>query len=185
MAFYLTQEELYFFDFESSTWSRMQHDFTEPIGSRYFTLSIEDYILTLGGVTNTTLNRVLVFSREETVKYTKLNPMITCRADLFALFHNNCIFAIGGYNEESMQPLNTVEIYNFSTAKWRPLRPMQYSRHKAAACAVSDVLYVIGGVSSSTIEKLDIFTEQWSLLDLKMPIALSSMGVIILPTQNV
>ena len=63
---------------------------------------------------------------------------------------NGYIYVAGGY--DGVSALSSVECYDPLSNTWRVVPPMQRARSAAAAVALSDRIYVIGGHDGSQIE---------------------------------
>lgn len=92
------------------------------------------------------------------------------------------IYVAGGRNQRGFT-LNTLEVYNLKTAKWRVLEPMPTGRSGHAVAAVGGCLYVFGGEvnrqsGAGIFAQLEVYSAasgRWSRLP-DMPIPRHRMG---------
>ncbi|KAF4734169.1 kelch-like [Perkinsus olseni] len=87
----------------------------------------------------------------------------------------NCIFACGGgtvrRGDRCYYSVSTVEVYDAYSKKWCGVSPMHEMRVDAAAMAVGDFLYVVGGYVSGPLgsrncsEVYDPWNNRWEILD--------------------
>ncbi len=115
------------------------------------------------------------------------------RSSFGAVFHNEKIYIAGGhqgpehtYPEESF--LRQVEVYDLKTKTWQSLAPMNTPKHGFQMVAYKEYLYVFGGFAYSanhlpawksldTIERYNIRTNTWEVLDQKLPRRRSSNAI--------
>lgn len=72
-------------------------------------------------------------------------PMPASHSSTAAVFFNNCIIVIGGYNFHTGAPISSVEILRLPSMKWYNAEPLPNSRAKAKATLIGSTLYVMGG----------------------------------------
>ncbi|XP_054161307.1 kelch-like protein 20 [Oppia nitens] len=87
------------------------------------------------------------------------------RHGLALVAHNGFIYAIGGYNGNS---LNTMERYDTKTQQWQPMANMQNTRHFFGSASFMDKIYVCGGYGNSdgkSCETYDTKTNQWTQIE--------------------
>lgn len=77
--------------------------------------------------------------------------MINARYAHVTIFHENCIYAIGGrqYGPDQNGLLSACQKFDFGIRKWKAIASLQYPR---AACGVVSYLshiYVFGGYSGA------------------------------------
>lgn len=174
MVYHFESSEIWRFNFQNESWDKLNIEVSDDFGCRFCLIGSGESVIIIGGVSTATLNRVLQL-RNSTIK--RLTPMLSNRADLCAVAVSENIYAIGGYNEESDQALNTVEVYNLNKNKWTSLHQMIYPRVNSAAAVNGLFIYVFGGVGVSAVEKFDIVQEEWSLCELSMPMSISASGI--------
>jgi hypothetical protein len=91
--------------------------------------------------------------------------MPTERAGLCVVVVDGLLYAIGGGNKDKGgKKLKTVEIYDHSQKTWTNGIPMNKARQNASAVVSGELIYVIGGDSSRTIEKFNVRTKQWTFV---------------------
>ena len=120
--------------------------------------------------------------------WTTKAPMPTRRADLAAAVVNNIIYAIGGFTtfpdllNPQVIPVN--EAYDPSTDTWTTKAPMPTPRAAFAAAVVNNIIYTIGGDSTSTNflstnEAYDPSTDTWTT-KAPMPTGRSALAAAVL-----
>ena len=66
------------------------------------------------------------------------------------IVYKNKLFVFGGYDEDH-KPLNSVEMFSPEDHKFVMMTPMRIARYSFACCRVGKLVYVIGGMSPSSI----------------------------------
>ncbi|CAF1588213.1 unnamed protein product [Rotaria sp. Silwood1] len=93
------------------------------------------------------------------------------RIGLAVCTHSRLLYAIGGF--DGHRRLVDVESYNPDTNIWKHEQPLRVGRSGAAAAALDECIYVVGGYASDNMEgpmQLDVveryntITEQWSFV---------------------
>ena len=73
---------------------------------------------------------------------------------------------------------------------WRGIANLNIARSSASGSVMGDHLYVFGGANDSSIERFNIkssmvkIVEQFELLEVKLPLAASEIGIIPLTDQE-
>src|ERR1700722_19618649 len=97
--------------------------------------------------------------------------MHIARMGLAVCTHSRLLFAIGGF--DGHRRLADVESYNPDTNTWTPERPLIIGRSGAAAVALAESIYVVGGYASDSVqgpmqldavERYCMLTQQWTLV---------------------
>jgi hypothetical protein len=97
-------------------------------------------------------------------------PMLTPRRAHTAVYHAECLYALGGYNGSSC--LSACERYVCAETRWEALPPLP-----VAGCGMSGVvmersLYSLGGYAGQaldSVQKLSLETLTWEILELRLP----------------
>lgn len=105
----------------------------------------------------------------ESDSWIEVASMHTPRIGLAVCTHSRLLYAIGGY--DGHRRLADVESYDPDTNQWLRKPPLLVGRSGAAATALAECIYVVGGYASDHIEgpmQLDVveryntLTQQWS-----------------------
>lgn len=75
-----------------------------------------------------------------------LDRMKFARSFLTSVTYDGKIYAIGG-QDNKMNQLNTVEVYDINSNTWTLIEPMTTARSEASACALNGKIFVVGGHS--------------------------------------
>jgi len=86
----------------------------------------------------------------DTNKWTILQNLNTMRNGHALVVCNDCLFAIGGYVNQS---LKSVEKLSDLQGKWENAQSMNIARNRLAAVCLNDTIYAIGGGSKGIDEK--------------------------------
>jgi N-acetylneuraminic acid mutarotase len=97
------------------------------------------------------------------------------------------IFAIGGFADQDLkEPLKSVQRYDPVANKWQGVAPLNQRRGNfgAAAFGAGRYILVVGGVDVSssgrrklrTSEVYDVETDEWHVLDKKLPVARANLA---------
>jgi len=84
---------------------------------------------------------------------------------------NNCVFMIGGYYDDSDQPVDTMYRWQDGEKEWVPCAPMLYARNLHTVVATSEYIYVIGGIgfegneTFSSVERYNPVDDAWELME--------------------
>ncbi|XP_037893604.1 kelch-like protein 17 [Glossina fuscipes] len=73
---------------------------------------------------------------------------------------HNRIYTLGGYNGGA---LNTAEYYDPVSKRWIYVAPMNNSRYGFGSCTYNDLVYVVGGYCTCTVESYHSATNTWYL----------------------
>ncbi|KAL9890444.1 kelch-like protein 28 [Glossina fuscipes fuscipes] len=73
---------------------------------------------------------------------------------------HNGIYSVGGFNRGA---LNTAECYDSVCKRWIYVAPMNNTRHGFGICTHNDLIYVVGGYCTSTVESYHSATNKWYL----------------------
>lgn len=88
------------------------------------------------------------------------------------------LYVCGGTND--VQPvLNYVECYNPISGRWEDARPMREPRARGTAAVLgSECLYVVGGGSMNSVERLNLRTGEWQAAPKTLQSRLGAAGAI-------
>src|SRR5580704_19145740 len=87
--------------------------------------------------------------------WSELAPMPTARYGLGAGVVNGILYAVGGFDENSVT--GTVEAYDPSTHSWVTKAPMPTARWDLGVGVVSGILYAVGGYNNGYLHKLEAY----------------------------
>jgi hypothetical protein len=105
------------------------------------------------------------------------------KSETNTMFQKTCVYAFGGIGKDK-QALKTVEQFNVKANVWRGIANLNIARSSASGSVMGDHLYVFGGTNESTIERFNLkssmvkIVEQFELLDVKLPLSASEIGII-------
>lgn len=94
------------------------------------------------------------------------------------------VMVLGGYNMEDQEMLSSCYLYVTRTDSWKELAKMNIPKCAFAAsiCSQGKYVYTFGGYDShqrlNDIEKYNIATNSWEILNLKLPKYLSNCASI-------
>jgi len=97
-------------------------------------------------------------------------PMPTSRdgLSLVAVPSSNTLYAVGGWNAQSMNPSNANEAYNAATKTWTKAAAIPTARFGAGSALVNGSIYIMGGstnrVMYSVVEAYNVAAGAWSTL---------------------
>jgi hypothetical protein len=134
-----------------------------------------------GGVKNDdTASKTVVKIDLSTFEASDHRPMRTARHSHSAVYHDHYLYTLGGENEG--QTLDKCERYATAANRWEAIPPLPKAASSANAIGLEDSLYVLGGEYSrgtgwggreggvlSTIQKLNLASLTWELLELRLP----------------
>uniref|UniRef100_A0A1A9ZCF1 BTB domain-containing protein n=1 Tax=Glossina pallidipes TaxID=7398 RepID=A0A1A9ZCF1_GLOPL len=123
---------------------------------------IKHYVLFVGGErigSWETLSRCEIYNISSN-KVIPTSKMKTPRCEIRAATLNGRVFTAGG-TIPSHQYSKTAECYNASTQKWTDIASMNDSHSSYGICAHNDLIYVIGGRNTSTVECYNPTRDQW------------------------
>jgi N-acetylneuraminic acid mutarotase len=95
-------------------------------------------------------------------------PMPTSRDGLalVAVPSTNTLYAIGGWNAQSMNPSNANEAYSAATKTWTKGAPLPTPRFGAGSALVNGAIYIMGGstnkVMYAVVEAYNVAAGTWS-----------------------
>lgn len=95
--------------------------------------------------------------------------MSTGRSLLTLVVAHDYIYAIGGIVNDTV--LSSVERYDPATDFWTAVEPMSIARSAAAAAALNDHIFVMGGATkintcdTATVERFDRKTGSWTMVN--------------------
>lgn len=107
----------------------------------------------------------------ENEQWTEVASMHTPRIGPAVCTHSRLLYAIGGY--DGHRRLADVESYNSDINCWKREKPLLFGRSGAAAAALNECIYVVGGYASDSVEgpmqldsveRYDTLTQQWSFV---------------------
>jgi len=143
-------------------------------------------------------NKVFAISKEATVEKKPMTVprskvcLTVCevRSEQNAFFNKTFAFAIGGMSKDN-KTLKTVEQFNVKANVWRSLADLNVARSCASAGVLGDYLYVFGGAELETsIERFNLkasmtrVVEKFDLLEIRLPIGASEIGIVPLPNNQ-
>lgn len=110
----------------------------------------------------------------------KKNSMLSPRSFMSCVVIGNIIIAIGGYDYNEKNQLDSIEVYDIDKDIWADniFQNLKVARSQATSLVYNNItVFVIGGYNKSlgtlnTIEKLTLNNKKTELLDLKIPIPL-------------
>jgi serine/threonine protein kinase/N-acetylneuraminic acid mutarotase len=136
--------------FDGKSWTQA----ADPPTPREHLAAVSDgvYVYTVGGRFLSSDENSSAFERFDpgSGNWEKLANMPTRRGSYGAAFIDGRIVAVGG--EEPTRVLDTVEMYDIASGKWRSLAAINIPVHGAAVAAVGSTVYVIGGADRPTHE---------------------------------
>ena len=135
--------------------------------------TIDHSIYALGGSCGQTIfSSVERYSvHDESDSWIEVASMHIPRIGLAVCTHSRLLYAIGGF--DGHRRLADVESYNPDTNIWKREKPLLVGRSGAAAVALAECIYVIGGYASDSIEgamqldiveRYDTLVQQWSFV---------------------
>ena len=135
--------------------------------------TIDSFIYAIGGSCGQQLYSSVERYSPKTDKdgWIEVTPMGTARIGLAVCTHSRLLYAIGGF--DGQKRLTEVESYNPDTNTWRNEKSLIFGRSGAAATALAQFIFVVGGYASdkvsgptqlNSVERYDTTTEQWSLI---------------------
>lgn len=169
--------QLRIYDPFADTWTNGPNSPGVPSSEGYFGATADDgsgtlNVYIIGGRAGTVLSQNLKFN-PITNTWAVRAPMPTARAGAGITVLNNLIYVIGGRNGTapfSGSPLSANEVYDPVANTWASLAPLPTPRSGAAAVAINEKIYVIGGwrlvggvpVLQNIVEVFDPSTNTWS-----------------------
>lgn len=73
------------------------------------------------------------------------------------VFHKNMVFAVGG--QDSMQILDSVEVFHTRKDYWEELEPISKPRAYAHGCTIGDMIYVFSSIEENNALVSDVSFE--------------------------
>uniref|UniRef100_A0A1B0FHJ1 Kelch-like protein diablo n=1 Tax=Glossina morsitans morsitans TaxID=37546 RepID=A0A1B0FHJ1_GLOMM len=95
-------------------------------------------------------------------KLVTLSNMAQARHENSAISLNGVIYSIGGRCPDGRE-LTTAECYYPLNKRWNHIAPMTVGRRNFGICAYHQELYVVGGTSTTVVEKYKPARNQWEL----------------------
>jgi len=141
----------------------------------------EHKILITGGWENGSTDSCFLYDTIENT-FETIGSLNTGRHAHVVVNEGNTAYAIGGLDTNN-KILNTIEVLNETTQKWKLLETtLLIPRYFHQAVVHKNSIYIIGGKDGSdeqtdTIEKFDLLTERIDFLNVKLKIARSSPAV--------
>ncbi|XP_077295669.1 kelch-like protein 35 [Arctopsyche grandis] len=164
----ITSGKIEIYDADGDKWST-HHDLDNKT-TNFGAVVLNNKLITMGGkIDNKTTNKVSCFNLV-TKKTTELQAMQQERRFFAATVIDDRVFIFGGWNNEneiinSVERLNTMEIYDTQQDKWAAAPPMKENRTSFAAVAMGDHIYAIGGFDGlsvhKSVERFDIKSQAW------------------------
>ncbi|KAI9579394.1 hypothetical protein GQX74_004866, partial [Glossina fuscipes] len=71
---------------------------------------------------------------------------------------NGAVYSVGGYESK-----RTAECYDPVTKRWNYIASMNYGRRNCGICTHNDLIYVVAGLSASSVENYNAATDLWHL----------------------
>ena len=112
------------------------------------------------------------------------------RSDQNSFFNKTYVYAFGGVGKHK-QALKSVEQFNLKANVWRSLADMNVARSSSAGAILGEYLYVFGGSElEMSIERYNLkasmvkVVEKFELLDIKLPLGVSEIGIVPLPSSQ-
>ncbi len=112
------------------------------------------------------------------------------RSEQNCFFNKTYVYAFGGVGKDK-KALKSVEQFNVKANVWRSLADMNIARSSSAGAILGDYLYVFGGSELEiTIERYNLkasmvrVVEKFEMLDIKLPLGASEIGVVPLPCSQ-
>lgn len=112
------------------------------------------------------------------------------RSEQNSFFAKTYVYAFGGVGKDR-KAVKTVEQFNVKANVWRSLADMNVARSSSAGAILGDYLYVFGGSElEMSIERFNLkasmvrVVEKFELLEIKLPLGASEIGVVPLPCPN-
>ena len=94
-------------------------------------------------------------------KCKKLPSLSEARGHICLVYHRDILYALGGDNEK---PMRNAECLKMNSKKWMRLSKMNAARNFCSGVGYYDSIFVIGGLNTDTIERLDVITNSWVIL---------------------
>ncbi len=160
---HLSTDETYEFNYYSSA-------ITLPNGTIF---------LTGGGVSNLVCQISFGGGRKNIPTITPKEPMLQARKEHASVYLQNCVYVLGGYNGIKNGFLSSCEKYDLIGEKWIPICNMEVPKCAFGATTMGNrYIFTIGGYDGSIrlniVERYDVQTDKWTLLNVKMKQPLSN-----------
>jgi hypothetical protein len=99
-------------------------------------------------------------------------PMHTGRRDHASVYHSQYLYVLGGYSQSWY--LRKCERYSCAQSQWEVLPPLPVAGSGMSAVEVENSLYALGGgitrgMALDTVQKLNLDSLTWKLMQLKLP----------------
>jgi len=138
--------------------------------SRHCSLKVDNFVYCLGGSVDGPLNPTNKVYRmdlnEMNLQWIEITPMKVERCDFAATVFDRNIIVAGGWKNDSS--LDSVELYDIQTKKWKKL-PSMFNKGNVDALVIAErILFAIGGQSGydSFVERFDEEDGIWECVPL-------------------
>lgn len=112
-----------------------------------------------------------------TRQVTSLPPMSVPRSEHSAQYVNGSIYVFGGRGADKAG-LFSAEKFGISTRRWTALRPSPYFVCWTTACVHNDFIILPGGFGTDLVQLFSLTTEQYSLLNYRLPATAPTFSLI-------
>lgn len=196
ICYFGEKNKILIYDINADEWDMTQLSFGETYEFNYYssaaTLPNGSIILT-GGESSNAVCQVYLTSyrahKHPSVKIVQREPMNHPRKEHVSLYLSNSVYVLGGYNGKSNNFLNLCERYDLETGHWHPISSMIVPKCAFAATTLNNrYIFAVGGYNGTirlnSIEKYDIKTDKWTMLDIKMKQSLSNSACFAYSEQS-
>lgn len=186
ICFFGAKNKILIYNIENDEWDMTQLPFDEKYEFNYYssavTLPNGSIIITGGGVSNAVCQIYFSPSQNSKKHHFKVihrESMNQARKEHASVYLQNGIYVLGGYNGIKNSFLSSCERFDLETNQWSPISDMQVPKCAFGATTLSNrYIFTVGGydgiVRLSVIEKYDINTNKWTLLNYEMKQPLSN-----------
>ncbi|EAR99083.1 kelch motif protein (macronuclear) [Tetrahymena thermophila SB210] len=181
----INEQQILKFDVENKQFYNLYQDLSqeqkENVSIYNYTLCLQiddENIFICGGINQelTEIQNETYIFNIKTLQFQKQQDLVTSRYTHFGLIHQRKVYCIGGrsYGDDQQAILRSCEVFDLDQKSWSFHPPLNVARCTGMVFLYNEHdMYVAGGYSgpeyrTKKIEKFNLSTNQWDILDFKL-----------------
>ena len=156
--------------------------------SSFVTLSDGRILVTGGKVErNSGSHKTCMYIDPYKLQYSSATPMLRGHSSHISLRILNKVYIISGKNEDNVCD-SYCEVFDVYTEVWTPISKINFPRTCASGAHIKEFIFVLGGFQNSvcnSIEKFNLNTNVWALLQVVLPEKIWQHGCFALDSKRI